>query len=805
MERGVLTKVEATRVQHLTTSRNFPAGGKTTRAEALNKHSETLHSRFPVSGVRKRILERLSYLIGRQTNRFCQEAGYTSLGHTSLSSNASLDSTTDEGGRAAEVSIKFRSWLASVADHDVLGTTWFGKSYWLKAGRPRWQTMCRDTLDHELHHEAGESDDRMNLDFENFKLEDPLYGLDHTTGYQLLQWAIEEGLKQGILLGQPYYNENDSLRLSGRWPSIRPSAIGEPGAKSRIVTVGEDWLTMLLQPWAHHVIGALRTHPSATSGLTRGWQLYEWVKRQGNSAPPPAGDRYYLSSDLTTATDFCTHEYSEAMLRGLHRGLERAGDTYFNLCESLLCSPRIYESDVIKEFFDRPTSRGILMGDPGAKIVLTLHNLCAELEAFLKYSYNWIGVSDVEFLWRLSPLRGPPPARWRVFACSGDDHFGQGPRSYLQSITLSHAANGMSVSWPQNFLSSRGGFYCEEMLLTVGLQDRHIWRRKVPLRDIPYLEQPHIDSMKVRLFSPCAKEHEGKDEPNPAIGKARQMHGMLAWLGGGWEVLLPVFSRRWEQRMESFLPPDLAFRYLPVKLGGIEAPAYHLPKVDLRRAFHAIPEMHLWAIKQVLDGTATPMLSRVLATFATNARARGISSDLIEDQIMETLRLADLVRGVDDLGLFKAALSSGLLSADFIRDLDPVLVWRNLRYKDKAALAKRMRLVDVQEAVSIIGRPYLFRDMLYPEISRRHGIDPYRSKQYENVPWPTRQSKFYENLSWNLPTSNTSLTCEEKASLIESLTDWCVENKPLDIPREVYFFPESVIVHEKLATLRTAL
>jgi hypothetical protein len=311
--------------------------------------------------------------------------------------------------------------------------------------------------------------------------------------------------------------------------------------------------------------------------------------------------------------------------------------------------------------------------------------------------------------------------------------------------------------------------------------------------------------MKVRLFSPCAKEHEGKDEPNPAIGKARQMHGMLAWLGGGWEVLLPVFSRRWEQRMESFLPPDLAFRYLPVKLGGIEAPAYHLPKVDLRRAFHAIPEMHLWAIKQVLDGTATPMLSRVLATFATNARARGISSDLIEDQIMETLRLADLVRGVDDLGLFKAALSSGLLSADFIRDLDPVLVWRNLRYKDKAALAKRMRLVDVQEAVSIIGRPYLFRDMLYPEISRRHGIDPYRSKQYENVPWPTRQSKFYENLSWNLPTSNTSLTCEEKASLIESLTDWCVENKPLDIPREVYFFPESVIVHEKLATLRTAL
>jgi hypothetical protein len=337
---------------------------------------------------------------------------------------------------------------------------------------------------------------------------------------------------------------------------------------------------MFLQPWSHHVIGALRNHPSARTGLTRGWQLYEWVKRQGNSEAPPRGDRYYLSSDLSQATDWCIHAYSRAMLEGLHRGLERASDPYFKTCADLLCSGRVYESDSVPENWDQVTTRAILMGDPGAKAVLTMHNLCAESEAFLRYIYGYIDATDEEFLFFLQSRNGFPQVLWRVFSCSGDDHFGQGPRTYLQRITLNHALNGMTVSWPQNFLSSRGGFYCEEMLLTVGLRDGDIWKRKVPLRDAPYDRQPHIDAMKVRLFSPCAKEHEGKDEPNPAIGKARQMHGMLAWLGGGFESLTPLFSVRWEQRMGAYLPPSLAFRYLGEELSS---PRYRIPKTASHR------------------------------------------------------------------------------------------------------------------------------------------------------------------------------------------------------------------------------
>jgi hypothetical protein len=341
------------------------------------------------------------------------------------------------------------------------------------------------------------------------------------------------------------------------------------------------------------------------------------------------------------------------------------------------------------------------------------------------------------------------------------------------------------------------------MLLTAGLRERDIWERKVPLRDVSYDRQPHIDSMKVRLFSPCAKEHEGKDEPNPAIGKARQMHGMLAWLGGGFESLTPLFSARWEQRMGGYLPSDLAFRYLPVSLGGIEAPAYHRSKVGLKAAFQAIPGTMLWSIKQVLDGSARHMLRRVVASFATNARARGISQDSIEDQIRDTLLNVDLTHGVDDEGLFDKCLVKGWLDPNGTEN--PDLVWRNLRYKDKAAYAKRLRLVDVNEAIDLIGRPYLFRDLLFPEVSLRHGIDPYRSKSYDSVTWEARQVNYHNNVLWNLPTSDTTLSSSEKDALLTKLVDWCVEGKPLNIPREVYFFPEGVVVHKKLATLRVPL
>nr|QHD64825.1 RdRp [Erysiphe necator associated narnavirus 2] len=788
-DRGVVSKAESTRLLHLVTSRNFPAGSKKTREQSLRKHAETLCSKPVVTDIRKKILRRLCVLFGRSVTKL-KPQNFKSLGHLSLTSSASIDSTVKEGGRAAEVAVKFRTWATRIPDHDFQGETWFGRPYMLKAGTPVWQTMCRDAPVHRPTDEFGESAENMILDFENFKYEDPLYGLDSVTGFQLLQWSIEEGLANQGLEGTPYKSEN-RLRTGSIAPSIKASAIGEPGAKSRVVTVGEDWLTIFLQPFSHHLLGMAKLHPSVTAGLTRGWQLYEWVKRLRNAGPVTNQTTYFLSSDLTTATDFCTHEYSAEMVEGFMEGLGQDSQ-YLKASSSLLCSSRTYETD-IEGFSDLLTSRGILMGDPGAKLVLTLHNICAEWEAFFRSQLGMLGSSDEEFYSHLRAHKGAPTVKWRHFACSGDDHIGQGPKKYLQRITLNHGLNGMSVSWSQNFLSSRGAFYCEEMLFTVGLDKSLIWGVETPLHKRPYLETPHIDAMKVRLFSPCSKECEGKDEPNPAIGKARQMQGMLSWLGGGFEAMVPMASARFEQRMEGFLPTLLSTRYLPVKLGGIGSPAFHRSKSELWKIFREeTPWIQLQSIKEIFEGSASLLVRRCLANFATNARARGVSTDAIKDEVSAILSNAELVHGIDDSGL---QLLTGSSDTD----------WEHLRFSDKVTIAKRYGLTTVDDAINNIDRPYLFRNMLAPQVSRRHGENPYKDKAYDVLPWKVRESRLLQNLEQARIDSQPPQGGDFE-SICEKLADWSVGNiKFLDTPQVVYFLPESVVVSEDLCTLRTPL
>lgn len=765
----------------------MPAGGKGTRETSLRKHAETLHATPEPDETRGKILRRLGVLIGRQVRKILPK-DFKSLGHLSLTSSASIDSPVKDGGRAAEVAVKFRTWATKVSDQDVSETTWFGAPYRLVAGRPRWQTMCRDEPVHEPHHVFGESAEDMILDFENFKYEDPLYGLDKSTGLQLLQWSIEECLANGLLVGDPYKTER-TLKKGPVAPSIRASAIGEPGAKSRVVTVGEDCLTIFLQPFSHHLLGMVKQHPSATTGLTRGWQLYEWCKNLRKAGPVRNQSTYFLSSDLTTATDFCRHDHSTQMVEGFMEGCGESSP-YLSAACHLLCSGRRYESE-IEGFFDSLTTRGILMGDPGAKLVLTLHNLCAEWEAYIRYHLSMIDAPDNEFLARLSRSRGGVATKWRHFACSGDDHIGQGPKEYLSCITRCHAKNGMSVSWPQNFLSSRGAFYCEEMLLTVGLSDDQIWGVDTPLHKRPYLEQPHIDAMKLRLLSPCSKEHEGKDEPNPALGKARQMQGMLSWLGGGFEFMVPMISKRFEDRMEGFLPKSLAVRYLPVKLGGLGSPAFHRSQDELERIFRSLPENHKQAIKDVFDGTAPVLVRRVLANFATNARARGVSSNLIQDQVKEILSNAELTLGLDDAGL---QFLTGTQDSD----------WENLRFTDKKELARRAGFLTVDDALNMIDRPYLFRNMLAPEVSLRHGEDPYKDKAYDVLPWEVRVRRLDENLVTAYGEHRSQHT--EFVSMSKKLAKWAVgEVKFLDLPESIYFVPESVVVSENLCTLRVPI
>jgi hypothetical protein len=267
---------------------------------------------------------------------------------------------------------------------------------------------------------------------------------------------------------------------------------------------------------------------------------------------------------------------------------------------------------------------------------------------------------------------------------------------------------------------------------------------------------------------------------------------MFAWLGGTWEKARPFLSARWEMRMSGFLPESPASRYLPVLLGGLEVPAYHVDFADMVDILIEDDPHRMMAVFHVLNGTAPPLLRRTIATFATNARARGISSDQIQDQVEQVLQNEDLVHGLDEDGLMLAA---GI----------PEDAWKDMRYRDKCAVAKRLKFITVTEAINLIIRPYTFRDLFFPEVSIAHGIDPYRQSQYEMKPWPIRERALIDNIKEHMKDVEAVLSPQLKTSLILRITNWCVSNEPLDLPRDSYWLPRDVVVHEELATLRTPL
>lgn len=793
---GIRNKFEATRLAHFCTSRNLPAADKFHRGATLEEHFEVLTSKFPERDDRREWLLRAGRHFGERLRERVKSVASEDA-HLSVTNSASFRNAVQDGGRGAEVAFKFRAWASTKAETDEDRETWFGKRFWTKSGVPQWMTMCRPDLAAEG--DPGGSSYLVDVDFTpgKFRYEDPLYCLDQFTGYQLLQWAIDEGLSLGYLSGSRYRDPDHPLRLEkGKFPFIRATAIGEPGNKSRVVTVGEDWLTILLQPLAHALIGLLKEDPDARAGLSRGWQGFEFTKDLGfrDDAPLPFGERYILSSDLKTATDFCPHGYSHALVRGFIDGLGITS-TLTDLWTDLLCSPRDYVRYVGGEEVVTPTSRGILMGDPGSKLVLSLFNKAAELEARLRYSLRFPRRASGRFLARNMTRLVAVPGR--AFALAGDDHLAMGPRRYLQEITRSHIRNGMEVSTSTNFLSKIAGFYCEEIIFVRDDKVMEYWGAKVPLYKFEYERNPHVDALKIRLFSPCQKEHEGKNETNPAIGMARTLRGMIAWIMEGWESLKIIGSMRFRQRMRKLIPTNLAWASLPQSLGGISCPVFDLDIEDILGHLDKLDD----DLKESLclcfrsDPSLVP-LKRAVGQIPTISSIRGIDANEIEEEV-------------------RKVLSSELCEARSVNDFASLLgidpqEWGNKRYRDRLTMISRStEYISVSTAVSAVMRPYVFRDILFPEESLKHGIDPFRKQTYTQLNWEKRLARFKEALpgfraSPGLKEQFESVDSPDYRELVMavlgSLSDTSFEP---DSAKETVFIPRKVVYTPTLCTLRT--
>nr|CAK8177724.1 RNA-dependent RNA polymerase [Narnavirus sp.] len=830
LENGLTSKFQATQLSHFLTSRNMPAAGTEKQERALSEHREVLTSGGPNEIQRNTFLRSLMRNYGQKLKKKIDSGEYKDkvlsdiigVAHVSLTNSASFYGPTNKGGRGSEVAKEFKDWLLEIATEDKDELTWFGHSYYLRKGQPRWQTMCRCkriTLEGRSHYASEQDPYRIilelpsfpkeaafggikpliDVDFENFVYTDPIYGIDSLIGCQLYQWSIEKGLSLNELQGTPYKSEKGLYPNPNLPPRIKAAVIGEPGNKARVVTVGEAWLTIFLQPFAHVLAAYLKHDMNANSGFERSWHGFEYVRRmayQSISSRPKRTNRYILSSDLKTATDYCPHEYAKSMLFGLVEGLGYDAPLIGTWIE-LLTGPRRYM--LRNQKVPLITNRGILMGDPGAKVVLSLFNIAAEREAKMRYLRSIDPkTSDLTLIKKLRE-GGIAPCRLKkkkafLFAFSGDDHVAIGPRRYLEEITRSHIRNGMKVSTSTNYISNICGTFCEEQIFIRSPVVWKFWGSGKPLHLFPYKENPHVSSLKLRLLSLCSKEFINKVDTNPAIGMASTLTMMLSWLSEGWECIRTLASKRFRQKMRGLIPKNRVLAALPRLMGGIDNPEFGLSREEFETHYSEIPEwfQRLLALHICRSEEVSPLLRRILARIPGAHAYRGIDADGIEEQVREGL----MSTTCKSINLNDFSTMHGMTSKR----------WSTMKKKQQLNWIKNHTdYIPISSAIEVLSRSAILKELLLPSSEK---TKPLGKAAFRQIKWETRYERLQKYLNEILEKK------PEQKELYNTINDsdlertkeriWKIisQQEQLDLSKEYWFVPKSVISSPDVVSMK---
>jgi hypothetical protein len=688
---GVTSKSLGTRTMHLVSTRGMPPPTLKMIREGLNEHGSIIAGprQFTISEERKSILYKLGKRLGRyaRSRQRCTD----SAAHLSLSNSASLEGPRKSGGRAQSVGFKYASWANEICSKSEKGTTIFGLPYWTVEGKRRFHTMCRhaETLGNLI-----ESDNQFEIDIgPDYRFEDRIYGLDQFTGYQILQFAFEEGIKSGVIEGPIYIPEGQYVPVHTlkRIPRVRASPIGEPGGKVRTVTVAEDWLTIFLSPFAHELGSYVKLIPAGQAGMSAAAQAYEWCKRTGRMKDlDKVEDLHFLTSDLTQASEYLEFEYTRALLGGFIQGCG-IWSPYMDLALRVLTYPRELTGPPYYEWDGELTARGSLMGDPGTKSALMLTMLASEEEAFLRQVSRETGRSFEEV------LNSPDPTRpWRCFSAAGDDHLAIGPLDYLRGIKETLVKNGGMISQEKAFISTVCAYFTEE--LVIKLPETRFYSEK-PLWDRPYEETPHVDAMKVRLLSPCSKLTEVREEKNPAFGKSSHFMKKVSWMQGEWKTIEPLAIARFYTRFDKYIDRSSPFLYAPNYLGGLGFPPHPSDDFEWIDHLEKLDPIVIQSMVQVIQSRAPPLVENALKSFGTRTAFRGMNArTLAEEQTKAVFQFF-----LDD------SRPEELLMESLEKTPED---WRKMSRRDKRELARRSGYIEFSEALQMFERPTYFKEIL---------------------------------------------------------------------------------------------
>jgi hypothetical protein len=318
-------------------------------------------------------------------------------------------------------------------------------------------------------------------------------------GKALVYWAIAR------IMQDP--NKHDRVFVS---------TVKEPG-KARIITAPEIERHILLSALAHTFRRTV-SWPEARAGLTtsrNGWEFYRSSSTDYLGTGTPQEDSCYIGSDLERATDIPPFTAGKSV----YRKMGEASNLPNFLIELLvdLCGPRRAFTKRSQKDPVLVTTRGIPMGDPCTKYVLTYLHQQAITRTVMR-----IGSKEVNFF----------KPRWRI---NGDDfiaeiHHGIG-RAFLEAYKQECTSLGMKVSELDSFYSTKIGYYCEEGLIV----------RESRLQNYEYTISnrgrfPMLDIVKSRLLNTYPSE-------SPTL--LESLMGKAAALGVSLRYAREPFSRLW--------------------------------------------------------------------------------------------------------------------------------------------------------------------------------------------------------------------------------------------------------------------
>ncbi|APG77022.1 RNA-dependent RNA polymerase [Beihai barnacle virus 10] len=590
-----LNKKTLTRLAHLTSSRQFPPGERQQEIKSLKDFESHVTEPYIGNPVFLRRIRLASRVVGRKARRLGMKPLTDS--HLSLAAAGSFYTSVKDGGRAEELLNMLFKYLAYVPKESCEIKTPF---YTLKdvEGVERWRTWCRPAVyDHFPNVSFGNLLPETLMGFETY-----YQGFDEILGMQILACS--------------YLEQEEHLKCNQNIP-VRVLTITEPGSKARIVTTGPCWLYTLQQPVSHVLRGFLGQHPSAAAGLTMSDQAWQFLFLLEKAKSHFGDDFSCLSSDLTAATDVIPLCILKELYEGFLEGLRIEGP-FLNIVGKMIQLPRLCSVEKINSYF--LNSRGIFMGEPIAKVLLTLLNLSCEEIAIRDY----LGVD----------FRASVQVRWRCFSVAGDDHIAVGPVGYLDKITETHIKAGSKISDLKHGHSRIAVRYCEKILDVRNFKGS--WS-KYTINDSTeaYLASPFVDSIKVRLLSPAAKNVLSFNEKNTAFGKGKSLGRTLQWLNkdcfdSKWISLV----RDWFfKRMSSLLPDRSSGVYwhllLPEHLGGLGLGTER----DFEDLIVRLPSPSRTLLKSIEDGNPNMGHIRLFSGFTSNTTYRGYKIPETEKEI----------------------------------------------------------------------------------------------------------------------------------------------------------------------------